>query len=71
MEAIKKIDGVDIVEGTYEAEGISEIDNKEVISKVFCTDELNKVFLVDGNLPQNTNECVVEETFLLENNKKI
>lgn len=71
MEAIKKIDGVDIVEGTYEAEGISEIDNKEVISKVLCIDELNKVFLVDGNLPQNTNECVVEENFLLENNKKI
>ena len=49
MEAIKKIDGVDIVEGTYEAEGISEIDNKEVISKVLCIDELNKVLKTASN----------------------
>lgn len=71
IEAIKKIDGVDIVEGTYETDGKLEIDNKEIITKVLCVDELNKPLLIDGQLPQNANECVVEENFLKQNNKSI
>ena len=71
IDNIKQIDGVDIVEGTYEADGKLEIDNKEIITKVLCVDELNKPLLVEGNLPQNANECVVEESFLTRNNKKI
>ena len=71
IEAIKKIDGVDIVEGTYETDGKLEIDNKEIITKVLCIDELNKPLLIEGQLPQNANECVVEENFLEQNNKAI
>ena len=71
INSIKQIDGVDIVEGTYETDGKLEIDNKEIITKVLCVDELNKPLLVEGNLPQNANECVVEENFLTQNNKLI
>ena len=71
VNSIKQIDGVDIVEGTYETDGKLEIDNKEIITKVLCVDELNKPLLVEGQLPQNANECVVEENFLTQNNKSI
>ena len=71
INSIKEIDGVDIVEGTYETDGIVEIENKEIITKVLCIDELNKPLLVEGELPQNSNECIVEENFLKYNNKAI
>ena len=71
INSIKQIDGVDIVEGTYETDGKLEINNKEIITKVLCVDELNKPLLVEGNLPQNANECVVEEKFLEQNDKSI
>lgn len=51
INSIKQIDGVDIVEGTYETDGKLEIDNKEIITKVLCVDELNKPLLVEGQLP--------------------
>ena len=71
INSIKQIDGVDIVEGTYETDGIIEVENKEIITKVLCVDELNQPLLVEGELPQNSNECVVEENFLTQNNKSI
>ena len=71
INSIKQIDGVDIVEGTYETDGIVELENKEIITKVLCVDELNQPLLVEGELPQNSNECVVEENFLTQNNKAI
>ena len=71
VEAIEEIDGVDIVEGTYETDGKLEIENKEIITKVLCVNELNKPLLIEGQLPQNINECVVEENFLTQNNKSI
>ena len=71
INSIKQIDGVDIVEGTYETDGIVEIENKEIITKVLCVDELNQPLLIEGELPQNSNECVVEENFLTQNNKAI
>ena len=71
VEELSKIENVEQIQGTYETDGKIEIENKEIIAKVMCVNEFNKPLLIEGNLPQNQNECVVEEGFLNQNNKKI
>lgn len=71
IDALSKIDGIEHVEGTYETDGKIEIENREVIAKVMCIGDFNKPILIEGNLPQEKNECVVEKSFLTANNKKI
>lgn len=71
IEEISKLENVEIVQGRYETDGKIEIDNKEIIVKFISLGELNQPVLLEGNLPQNENECVVERTFLKSNNKQI
>ena len=71
IEEIAKIENTYKVEGNYETDGKIEIDNKEIIAKVITLSDLNEPILLDGNLPQNQDECVVEKNFLTANNKKI
>lgn len=71
MKELEKIENVEKVVGNLETDGIVKIDNKETVTKVIALDELNKPILEQGNLSQNEDECVVEESFLKSNNKKI
>ena len=71
MEELKKIDTIDTIQGTYEVDGKLEIDNKEVIAKVMCLNEINQPNLKEGRFPQSEEECVVEPLFLTANDKKI
>ncbi len=71
VEEISKIDSIEKAIGTYEFDGKLEIENKEVITKIMCLEDLNVPVLKQGNMPQNENECVVEENFLNYQNKKI
>lgn len=71
IEAISKIDSIETTTGTYEIDGKLEIENKEVITKIMCMEELNQPILLQGELPVNQDECVVEEKFLTANNKNI
>ena len=71
IEALKNIDGVENVAGSYEVDGKIELDKKEIITKLITVGDINKPILLDGNLPQNADECAVEESFLEANNKKI
>ncbi len=71
VEAIKQIKNIETVVGTYETDGKLEIENKEVITRIMCVEELNKPILLQGELPKNQDECVVEEKFLSVNHKKI
>lgn len=71
IEAISKIDNIETIVGTYEIDGKLEIENKEVITKIMCMEKLNQPILLQGELPVNQEECVVEEKFLTANNKKI
>ena len=71
VEEISKIDNIETVVGTYEVDGKIDIENKEVVTKLICIEELNKPILLQGELPKNQDECVVEENFLKANNKKI
>ena len=71
IEAIKQINNIETVVGTYEIDGKLEIENKEVITKIMCIEELNQPILLQGELPKNQDECVVEEKFLSANHKEI
>lgn len=71
VEALSNVENVDEIMATYETDGKLEIENKEIISKVICIGDINKPVLVEGKLPENADECVVEENFLRENNMQI
>ncbi|MGN1303135.1 MAG: hypothetical protein ACI4VO_05860, partial [Clostridia bacterium] len=71
LEEISKVENVEKVQGSYETDGKIEINNKEIIAKFITIGELNQPVLLEGNLPQNENECVVEKYFLTSNNKQI
>lgn len=71
VQEISRVENVNEVIGTYEIDGKLEIDNKEIIAKVMCIENINIPVLIDGSLPQNKDECVVEESFLEVYNKKI
>ncbi|MCI8443882.1 MAG: FtsX-like permease family protein [Clostridia bacterium] len=71
VQAIAKLEDIDKVVGTYEVDGKLEIEKKELITKIMCVEEVNQPILLEGELPKNENECVVEESFLKKNNKQI
>ncbi len=71
IEEIEKIQSIEEVVGTYEKDARLEIDNTEIIVKLMCQDDINKPIIIEGRKPEKANECVVEENFLIANNKKI
>ena len=71
VEEISKIENVEKVIKSYETDGKIDIDNKEIITKFITIEDVNKPILLNGNMPQNQDECLVEEAFLTTNNKKI
>lgn len=72
IEAIKQIDGVDKVEGSYMTDAIIKIGDEESVIKLETySDNINKLNLIEGKLPENEDECVVEARLLEENGLKI
>lgn len=68
IEEIKKIDGVEDVQGTYSKDAIMKTDKEEYVVKMIgINDNINKVLLIEGNLPNSNNEIVVEKDFIDEN----
>ena len=71
INAISQIENVESVYGTYSRDGIIKTNEKEIVSKILCIDDVNIAVLVEGNMPQNEDECVVERNFLIGTDKKI
>ena len=71
IEELEKVDEIEKVAGSFEKDGIIDIDNKEIVTKLITIGEINKPILINGDIPQNDNECLVEEGFLKSNNKQI
>ncbi len=72
VEALKGIDGIGNVYGTYSKDVEINFGDTEIIAKVHkLDDDINKVILIEGKLPENNDECVVEADFITENNLKI
>ena len=71
IEEISKIENVEAVDGAYEIDRKIETESKETIAKFITIGDINKPLLLEGELPVNENECLVEESFLSANNKSI
>ena len=71
LEALANIENVENVYGTYSRDGLINTNDKEIVSKILCVDDVNTPVLVEGNMPENIDECVVEKSFLEGTGKKI
>ena len=65
VSSIKQVENVENAEGSYQTDAIVTIGEEEVVVKLeTITEELNHLNLVEGRMPENANECVVEPSFL-------
>ncbi len=72
IKAIKNIENVESVEGSYQTDATVKVEDEEVIVKLETfSKDINNLELVDGRLPKNKKECVVEPRFLVETGHKI
>lgn len=63
VTAIKKIKGVKSVQPNFSMDTLSQIDSTQMVIKVISYSDnqnMNKIRLVDGRMPKNDNECLVE-----------
>ena len=54
IDAIKQIDGVKNVVGTYETDAVIELERAEIIAKVMCIEEINQPVLLEGRMPEKS-----------------
>lgn len=71
IEELSKIENVENIYGSYEVDGKIQTENSEIVAKVISLSGVNNPVLLEGNMPQNESECLVEPTFLIVNNKQI
>ncbi len=72
IEELQKIEGVEKVEGSYLLDVIINSGEKEFVVKLMSLPEtINNVEIIEGRLPENDKECVVENSFLLGTEHKI
>lgn len=62
---IKSVEGVENVVESYAQDAIVTIGETDAVIKMeTITEDVNKLVLIDGRMPENTDECVVEKSFL-------
>lgn len=71
IDALSQVDGVDKVYGEYSEDILLNFEDVEIVTKVLSIDEVNQVLLVDGRMPENSNECLVEKSFITQTKKQI
>ena len=61
LKEISKVEGVEKVYGIYTEDVFLNLEDEEIIVKAIgFKNDINKVELVEGNLPENEDECVIE-----------
>ena len=72
ITSIKNLENVEQVEGSYQTDATVTIGDEEVVVKLETfSDNINKLNLTNGRMPEKENECVVEENFLEGTGHKI
>ena len=67
LNAIKEIEGVELVEGAYTTDFLCLANSSEIVTKVLAMpDTINDVKVSEGRYPERYNECVVSREFLEE-----
>ena len=65
VDALKKVDGVQDAEGTYEQDFLCDTGNSEAVTKVMSlNDGISLVRVSEGRFPQGYNECIADRSFL-------
>ena len=65
ITSISQVENVEKVEETYQTDATVTIGEEEVVVKLeTITSSINNLQLIDGRLPENEKECVVEQNFL-------
>ncbi len=68
LDKIKEIPNVESVSGIMTSDVIASYNDKKAVLKVHSiTDDINKLHLVEGRLPENSLECVLDERFKKSN----
>lgn len=68
---LSDIEGIDRVYGEYSEDILINFEDTEIVTKVLSIDEVNEVYLLEGRMPQSSNECLVENSFCVRTGKKI
>lgn len=72
ISEVEKIDGISEIYGSYSKDVFVNVDNIDIVVKVIeLTENINNVKLIDGRLPKEKNECVVEHQMVGRENIKI
>lgn len=72
VNAISNIEGVGTAVGAYSFDATFDSGENEYVVKIQSIPEgINQLQLVDGSLPQNSDECVVEPALLTRSDYKI
>ena len=72
IDIVKNVDGIENIVGTYSKDAIINIDNTDIVVKLHSiTEKINNVVILEGKMPENINECVVEKKFLESTNHRI
>lgn len=69
--ALEQIEGVEKAYGEYSQDILINYEDTEIVTKVLSIDDVNRVALKEGRMPQSTNECLVESSFCNQTGKKI
>ncbi len=69
--ALKQIDGIEKVYGEYSEDILLNFEDTELVTKVLSLDEVNQVSLVEGRMPENSKECLVEKSFCTQTGKSL
>lgn len=72
IEKLAEVQGAEKVVGSYFADVLVETEEKDFAIKLEAIQEnINTLIVIEGRLPENQKECVVEKSFLLGTNYKI
>ena len=64
-DVISRLPDIDSVEGAYSVDVLCKVGgDKQVLHVLSETDKFNKVTVVDGRMPKNDKECLVDKDFL-------
>ena len=67
IRTIEKVDGVDRAYGAYTADLICETEEESHVVKLMSiTEGVNEIVLLDGIMPVNDNECLIDENYMEE-----
>lgn len=72
IEELEKLDIIEDAEGTYQTDAVVTAGDEQFVVKMeSIANSINNLEVTNGRLPENENECVVEDNFLLGTEYKI